>query len=256
MTRIVGVIPARMGSTRFPGKPLAAIHGLTMLEHVYRRSQACALIDDVIIATCDDAIARTAESFGARVARTSISHDRASDRVAEATAREPADVVVMIQGDEPLIRPEMIETAVAAMLREPSVGCVNLASIIHSEREVRDPNTIKVVMTRDRRALYFSRQPIPDCGPRPFAKGLFLKQVCVIPFRREALASFATLPRGPLEDLESIDMLRFLENGLPVHIVTTAIQTHAVDVPGDVAVVETLMSQNPWSATEPGTGTA
>ena len=130
MTRIIGVIPARMGSTRFPGKPLAKIRGLTMLEHVYRRSRACALLDEVIIATCDHAIARAADSFGARVAMTSASHDRASDRVAEATAREPADIIVMIQGDEPLIRPEMIESAVTAMLRDPSVGCVNLASII------------------------------------------------------------------------------------------------------------------------------
>jgi 3-deoxy-manno-octulosonate cytidylyltransferase (CMP-KDO synthetase) len=245
-----------MGSTRFPGKPLARIQGLTMIEHVYRRSRACALLDEVIIATCDRAIAQAAESFGAPFIMTSAAHDRASDRVAEATARTAADIIVMIQGDEPLIRPEMIESAVTAMLRAPSVGCVNLAGIISSEHEVRDRNTIKVVAALDGNALYFSRQPIPDFGQRRFAKGPCLKQVCVIPFRRRALTSFATLPRGPLEELESIDMLRFLENGQPVRIVTTDIETHAVDVPGDLDVVELMMTRKPWPIPGPGTSAA
>ena len=254
MTRVVGVIPARMGSTRFPGKPLAAILGRSMLEHVYRRARACTALNEVVIATCDEVIARAASEFGARTMMTSPGHVRASDRVAEVADRYEADILVMIQGDEPLIRPEMIETAVAPMLEDASIGCVNLAGIIRSDRELRDRNTIKVVMSRDSRALYFSREPIPNAGDRPFRPGDWYKQVCVIPFRRQALLSFTYLPRGPLEEIESIDMLRFLENGLPVHMVSTDVETHAVDVPSDVDVVSSLLARHPWPSSGPPGG--
>jgi len=245
--RIVGVIPARMASSRFPGKPLALIRGLPMLEHVYRRTRACQLLAEVVIATCDREIAHVAESFGAKTILTSASHDRASDRVAEATARDIAEIVVMVQGDEPLVRPEMIEASVEALLLDATVDCANLATAIRSENELRDRNTIKVVAGLGGHALYFSRQPIPDCGARSLPTHAHLKQVCVIPFRRHALATFASLPRGPLEELESIDMLRFLENGHRVRIVTTDVPTHAVDVPGDVRIVEELMARHPWT---------
>jgi 3-deoxy-manno-octulosonate cytidylyltransferase (CMP-KDO synthetase) len=145
----------------------------------------------------------------------------------------------------------MIETAVAPMLEDASIDCVNLAGRIRSGSELRDSNTIKVVMSRDSRALYFSRQPIPNPVGRPFSPGQWHKQVCVIPFRRQALLSFANLPRGPLEELESIDMLRFLENGLPVHMVRTDVETHAVDVPSDVDVVSSLLARHPWPLADP-----
>jgi len=247
MKRIVGVIPARMASSRFPGKPLTTICGRPMIEHVYRRTRACRLFADVVIATCDIEIARAAESFGAKSILTSASHDRASDRVAEATAGDTAEIVVMVQGDEPLVRPEMIEASVEALLRDATVDCANLAAAIRSEEELRDRNTIKVVAGLSGHALYFSRQPIPDCGSRSMPTQAHLKQVCVIPFRHHALATFASLPRGPLEELESIDMLRFLENGHGVRIVTTDVPTHAVDVPGDVRIVEDLMARHPWA---------
>lgn len=248
MTRIIGVIPSRMGSTRFPGKPLASIRGVPMLEHVFRRTRACSMLSEVVIATCDDAIARTAAAFGAKAIMTSADHERASDRVAEVAARDDAEIIVMVQGDEPLIVPEMIEAAVAPMLRDPAIRCVNLAGRIRSEQDLVDRNTIKVVMARDGRALYFSRQPIPSAGGRSFGAVDWRKQVCVIPFRREALLSFASLPRGPLEDLESIDMLRFLENGLDVHVVPTDIETHAVDVPADLEIVSLLLARQPRRA--------
>jgi 3-deoxy-manno-octulosonate cytidylyltransferase (CMP-KDO synthetase) len=250
LTRIIGVIPARMGSTRFPGKPLAPIRGVPMLEHVYRRVRGCALLDEVYIATCDDAIARAARAIGAQPVMTAATHERASDRVAEIATRYEADVVVMIQGDEPLIRPEMIDSAVAPMLRDSSINCVNLVGRIRSENELRDRNTIKVVTARDGRALYFSREPIPGACGRAFGTVDWRKQVCVIPFRRHALLSFARLPHGSLEELESIDMLRFLENGLAVHTVPTDCETHAVDVPADVPVVAEMMAHHPW----PGDG--
>lgn len=251
MTRVIAVIPARMGSTRFPGKPLAPICGRPMLEHVYCRTRACGLLEDVIVATCDEGIARAAAAFGARVVMTSDKHERASDRVAEVAGHVPADIIVMVQGDEPLIRPELIEAAVAPMLVDETIACVNLSGAIVTERELHDRNTIKLVTGRDGRVLYFSRQPIPDMGGRPFEVGPWRKQVCVIPFRRAALEAFAGLPRGSLEELESIDMLRFLENGLPVLAVATSAETHAVDVPADVEVVTRIMARHPWPEGEP-----
>jgi 3-deoxy-manno-octulosonate cytidylyltransferase (CMP-KDO synthetase) len=243
MTRVVGVIPARMGSSRFPGKPLALVGGRPMIEHVYRRAAACRDLDEVVLATCDDAIARAADAFGARVVMTAATHERASDRVAEAVADDPADIVVMIQGDEPMITPAMIAAAVAPLRRDPSVVCTNLAAAIRTDEELHDPNTIKTVVGHDGRALYFSRQPIPTRGGAALTSGHWLKQVCVIPFRRDALRTFRSLPCGPLERAESIDMLRFLEHGIAVHIVRTDEQTHAVDTPGDLALVERLMAE-------------
>lgn len=243
MPRILGVVPARMGSSRFPGKPLAPLCGRPMIEHVYRSAAACTALDDVMLATCDDEIASVANTFGARVAMTSALHERASDRVAEAASNDPADIVVMIQGDEPMIRPEMISAAVAPLLSDPSLVCTNLAADIHSAEEIVDPNTIKIVVTRDGRALYFSRQPIPSSVKGTFVPGDWLKQVCVIAFRHDGLRQFRALEPGRLEQAESIDMLRFLEHGVPVQIVRTEFQTYAVDTPGDLARVERLMAE-------------
>lgn len=234
----VGVIPARMASSRFPGKPLARILGLSMIEHVYRRTAMSRALDRVMIATCDEEIADVARGFGAPVAMTSPDHQRASDRVAEVARELDADIVVMIQGDEPQIRPEMIEEAVEAMDQDASIACVNLAARIEDEQEFRDPNTIKVVVDRQGDALFFSREPIPTTHLSGWNGVPALKQVCVIPFRRWALLKFADLDPTPLEKAESVDMLRFLENGMSVRMVPTAHRTHAVDHPSDLSLVE------------------
>jgi len=235
--RTIGVIPARMGSSRFPGKPLARIGGRPMIEHVFRRTAACELLDEVIVATCDEEIAAAARGFGARAVLTSPAHERASDRVAEACQADAADTIVMVQGDEPMIEPSMIEAAVAGLRAQPDGVCVNLAAPIESEEEALDPNTIKVAMSRTGGALYFSRSPIPA----RFAPGTMFKQVCVIAFTREGLRRFSALPRGPLERIESVDMLRFLESGIPVQMVPTAVRTQAVDTPADLKKVAALM---------------
>jgi 3-deoxy-manno-octulosonate cytidylyltransferase (CMP-KDO synthetase) len=243
--RIIGVIPARMAASRFPGKPLALLHGRPMLEHVFRRTAACHLLDEVVIATCDEEIVCAAQRFGARAVMTSSSHERASDRVAEAVETAAADIVVMVQGDEPMIQPSMIDAVVASLIEDPSLGCANLAAPIRSEREFADPNTIKVVRGLDGRALYFSRAPIPAETGAAVSFAHRLKQVCVIPFRRDALRRFTELPRGPLEQAESIDMLRFLENGMRVQLVSTTVETHAVDTPDDLARVAAVMANQP-----------
>ena len=241
---ITAVIPARMASSRFPGKPLAALHGLPMIEHVFRRAKLCSQLDEVHIATCDDDIRDAALGFGARVIMTSNTHERATDRVAEAAEHFSADIVVMIQGDEPMITPEMIEIALGPFWSDPSTMCVNLVRRIESHQDYVDPNTIKVVADLNGNALYFSRSPIPSVHFEETTAKVF-KQVCVIPFRRECLGEFARLPATPLEIAESIDMLRLLEHGRSVRLVETDVATHSVDTPADLQQVEMSMTDDP-----------
>jgi 3-deoxy-manno-octulosonate cytidylyltransferase (CMP-KDO synthetase) len=233
-----------MASTRLPGKPLATLLGMTMIEHVYRRSVACEDLDAVVIATCDEEIRLAAEGFGAPVAMTSDRHERASDRMAEVARTHPADIYVLIQGDEPLIRPEMIAAAVRPLLEDPTVGCSNLSATISSEEEFNDPNVIKVVTDLEGDALLMSRRPIPSQTSGDLSAD---KQVCVIPFRKEMLTRYAALEPTPLEKVESIDMLRLLEHGLKVRMVATDVTTHAVDTEADRALVEAMLASDPFT---------
>ena len=242
--RIVAVIPVRMASSRFPGKPLAPLNGLPMIEHVFRRVKRCDQLDEVYVATCDNDIRDVAEGFGAPVIMTSAAHERATDRVAQAVQHIAADIIVMVQGDEPLITPEMIAASLEPLQSESSTSCVNLVHRITSQQEFADPNTIKVVADVNGNALYFSRSPIPHVNLEQSTMKIF-KQVCVIPFTRECLEEFSRLPPTPLERAESIDMLRLLEHGRRVRLVETLVATHAVDTPADLKLVETMMKNNP-----------
>lgn len=239
MERVVSVIPARMASSRFPGKPLAQLHGIPIIEHVFRRVKLCSQLDEVYVATCDEEIRDVAEGFGAKVIMTSAAHERATDRVAEAVEHFAAQIIVMVQGDEPMITPKMIETALVPLRLDPSTSCVNLVHRITSEREFNDSNTIKVVADSTGHALYFSRSPIPYVKS-PHQISQTLKQVCVIPFTRQCLEDFSRLPPTPLEGAESIDMLRLLEHGRRVRLVETQLATHSVDTPADLQLVHTL----------------
>ena len=242
--RTVVVVPARMGSSRFPGKPIAPLLGRPMIEHVYLRSAMASGVDGVYIATCDDEIAAAAEGFGARAIMTSDKHERASDRVAEAAEHLDADIIVMVQGDEPMINPEMISQAVAPLTADPSVVCSNLAAPIETREEFEDRNTIKAVIDGNGDFLYFSREPVPSAHVKGWDAVPRFKQVCVIPFTRQGLATFASLAQTPLEQAESIDMLRFLENGIKIRAVETHYATHSVDTPADLAAVEALMRED------------
>lgn len=242
------MLPARMGSSRFPGKPLAPLLGRPMLEHVYRRVALCGALDAVYVATCDIEIARAAEAFGAPAIMTSDTHERASDRVAEAAESLDADVVVMVQGDEPMTTPDMVAAALDPFTSGDEVRCVNLVAPIADEEDFRDPNTIKVVRGVGGEALFMSREPIPTVRGLGFGGTDVWKQVCVIPFTRDALAEFAALAPTPLEQAESIDMLRFLENGCRIDLVETAADSQAVDTPADLARVEALLRDDPLVA--------
>lgn len=246
--KTIAVIPARMGSTRFPGKPLAKLLGRTMLEHVYKRVAMSNALHATYIATCDEEIRIAAQDFGAPVIMTADTHERASDRVAEAVAGTDADLIVMVQGDEPMTHPEMIDSAVRPFQSDPQLGCVNLVKAIDNMADFLDSNTIKVVMNQKGDAIYMSRQPIPTAPQPPgmgFSHPSAYKQVCIIPFRRETLADFARLPSTPLERLESVDMLRLLEHGYRIKMVETPFSTQAVDTRGDLEKVARLMSADP-----------
>ncbi len=243
--RIIAIIPARLGSSRFPRKPLARLLNRPMIEHVFCRTSMCVEVAEVWVATCDEEIKKAVEEFGGPVIMTSPMHERASDRVAEASERIQADIVVMVQGDEPMITPEMISAAVAPMLDDRSIECVNLARRIISREEYLDPNTIKVVMNEANYALYFSRAPIPAINSAGLDRVSVFKQVCVIPFRRDFLREFTRLAQTPLERVESIDMLRALEHGHGVRLVQTEVETHAVDTLADLLLVEALMQGDP-----------
>ena len=196
--KAIAIIPARMGSSRFPGKPMAKLHGVPMVGHCYFRTRMCADLDATYVATCDREIFDYVTSVGGAAIMTSPDHERATDRVAEAMEiiekRDgvEADIVVLVQGDEPMVTPEMISQALLPFAAEPGVRVVNLMARIASEEEFRDPNEVKVVVDGNSDALYFSREAIPSrakwSGDVPMRK-----QVCIIPFRREALLEFNLL---------------------------------------------------------------
>lgn len=247
--KIIGIIPARMASVRFPGKPLAEINGIPMIGHVYKRSKMTKVLDEVYVATCDEEIFNYVVSINGKAIMTSDTHQRASDRTAEAlniiekTNNEIIDIIVMLQGDEPMIVPEMIESAVEALKSDNTIDAVNLMAEIKTVEEWEDPNAVKVVVDNNNNALYFSREPIPS-KKKYNGKITAYKQVCIIPFTGEGLKSYLSLEETTLEKVESIDMNRILENGGKVKMVHTEHNTYAVDTKNDLLKVQKLMVDN------------
>jgi 3-deoxy-manno-octulosonate cytidylyltransferase (CMP-KDO synthetase) len=240
--KVVGVVPARMASSRFPGKPLAQIAGMTMLEHVYRRCLMSRCLDDVYIATCDESIRRAVLDFGGKAVMTSDEHTRCTDRVAEAAREMDADVVVNIQGDEPLLRPETVDFVAEPIVQESGVVCTTIVVKITNERELDDPNVVKTVSRPNGDILYFSRELIPS--RRMGAAHDVFKQIGVLAFTREFLLQFDELPETPLEVAESVDLLRALEHGYTVRGVLSPFDTIGVDTPDDRRRVEELMTRD------------
>jgi len=245
--KILALIPARMGSSRFPGKPLVRLLGKPMIGHVFERVKRNAMLDLTAVATCDSEIADYIESIGGTAVMTGKHHERASDRCAEALEiieRERHvrfDIVVMVQGDEPMTHPDMITEAVQPMLDDPSINVVNLLGHIESAAEFEDRNCIKVVCDLRGNALYFSREPIPTRSKTQHIP--MGKQVCIIPFRRDYLLEYTSMAQTPLEIAESVDMMRILEHGQRVFMAPTKHATYAVDTEDDARRVELLMAQ-------------
>ena len=237
--KILGVIPARFASTRFPGKVLAHIAGKTMLQHVYERASLSTYLTSTLIATDDDRVYSVARSFGARVRMTRSDHLSGTDRAAEVASAENAEIIVNIQGDEPLIDPAAIDAAILPMVHEPELAMATLKKRIEDPREITDPNVVKVVTNNSGDAIYFSRCPIPfereQSGSTPYFKhiGLYV-------YQRDFLLAYSALPVGPLETAERLEQLRALENGHRIRVVETEYESLGVDTPEDLQRVSRL----------------
>lgn len=234
--KILGVIPARFASTRFPGKSLAIIDSRTMLEHVYERASMARYLGPIVIATDDRRIYEAARAFGGRAQLTRDDHVSGTDRVAEiASAFDDVDLVVNIQGDEPLIDPEAIDAAILPLLEESAIPMGTLKKRIEDPREVADPNVVKVVTDRFENAVYFSRSTIPHGSPAPF------KHIGLYVYRRNFLLKYSDLPVGPLERAERLEQLRALENGFKIRVVETDYESFGVDTPADLQRVQAMI---------------
>ncbi len=241
--KILGVIPARFGSTRFPGKVLALLSSKTVLQHVYERACQSRYLSDIIIATDDKRVYEAARSFGARVRMTRADHLSGTDRVAEVASAEEAAVVVNIQGDEPLIDPAAIDTAILPLVHEPEVQMATLKKRIENPREIDDPNVVKVVTDAAGDAIYFSRCPIPYLRPDPGGPtgAPYFKHIGLYVYRRSFLLGYSSLPVGPLERAERLEQLRAIENGFRIRVVETDYESIGVDTPEDLERVSRLV---------------
>jgi len=238
-----------MGSSRFPGKPMAHILGKPMIGHVYDRVRLNPLLKSTVVATCDQEIADYIESIGGQAVMTGDHHKRASDRCSEALeilenqTGIRYDIIVMVQGDEPMIHPEMISQGVQPMLDDPEVLVTNLMGKIENIDEFNDRNCVKVVCNNKGNALYFSREPIPTWSNSQDIP--MNKQYGVILFRRNSLLEYMKMDLTPLEIIESVDMLRILEHGMKVLMILTNYNIFNVDTPDELRQVEKFMQDLP-----------
>jgi len=241
--RILGVIPARYASSRFPGKALAQIGGKPMLQHVWERASQARYLTDVVIATDDERIRDAAETFHARVMMTRSDHASGTDRVAEVASASNAQIVVNIQGDEPLIDPSAIDAAVLGLLEEDSVPMSTLKKRIEHPAEVNDPNVVKVVTGRDGNALYFSRSPIPFVRDARAESATYFKHLGLYVYQKEFLLGYPDLPVGPLEQAERLEQLRAIENGYQIRVVETEYESIGIDTPEDWERISELFNR-------------
>jgi 3-deoxy-manno-octulosonate cytidylyltransferase (CMP-KDO synthetase) len=239
---IVAIIPARYASTRLPGKALADLDGRPMIEHVYRRAEAAKSVSQVIVATDDLRIATRVHDFGGRVKLTKLTHQSGTDRLAEVVQSLDCDIVVNVQGDEPLIDPRAIDEVVAPLAADPSVPMTTLYRRIMNVSELNNPNITKVVVDRGGHALYFSRAPIPHIrDPRGGWPPLY-RHIGLYAYRRSTLLVLASLEPTPLERAESLEQLRALEHGIRIKAVETAYDSFGVDTPEDLEQVRRLLA--------------
>lgn len=247
-TKILLLIPARMGSSRFPGKPLVKIINKTpMIGYIYKKVKSSKIIDHCYVATCDKQISDYIQSINGKFIMTSKKHKRASERCSEALRKLEKklmikfDIVTMLQGDEPLISLSMIEKGIIPLINDKKILVTNLAAKIYDKKEFLDKNCIKVVFDKNNDALMFSRNPIPS---KKTSKNFGYKQVCSISFRRNFLIEYLKMNETPLEKLESIDMLRILENGYKIKIVIISGKIQSVDTKQDLIKVNKILKNS------------
>ena len=229
---VLGIIPARYGSTRFPGKALAMLNGAPLIQHVYEQARAATRLDDVIVATDDERIVQAVARFGGTAVMTSPTHRSGTDRIAEVVRQRDAQVILNIQGDEPLIAPSQLDQVAEFLLAHRAVPMATLAVPLAQTEDVTSPHVVKVVADQDGYALYFSRAPIPAC----------FKHIGVYGYQREFLLRFPHLAPTPLEQLEQLEQLRALEHGYKIKVLETSHDTIGVDTPEDLKRVELFLA--------------
>ncbi len=243
MSRVTAIIPARFGSTRFPGKPLHLIAGQSLIERVWRRCQACHHLARILIATDDPRILRAAHAFGADAILTSPEHPSGTDRLAEAAAHDPsATHFINVQGDEPTISPDLIDTLARRLASDPAITMITAVHPLHDPAQQLDPNIVKAVLDRSGRALYFSRSPLPyPRQPQPDLPAY--RHLGIYGYTRAFLHQFVAWPPSPLERCEGLEQLRALENGAAIHCVVTAHDSPGIDTPEQAAALEAQLLQ-------------
>ncbi len=239
---VMVIIPARMASTRFPGKPLVPVAGLPLIEHVRRRARLAQSVAGVVVATCDDEIRAAVEDAGGHVVMTSADHVRGTDRVEEAARSVGAEIIVNVQGDEPLLVPDVIDTVVAPLQAHPDLVCTNLLSPLRGVGDVADPDIVKAGVDRHGSILWFARWVRPFQQP---ASGYpVYRQTGIAAFRKAFLHRYAALAPTPFEEVESVDLWRVLEHGYRIQAVVGAAPTLGVDRSADVSRVEAVLRED------------
>lgn len=242
--KAIGVIPARWASTRFEGKMLANLNGRPLIEHVWRQAKKSRILEDVIIACDDKRIWDAAVNFGAKVVMTAQDHESGTDRIAEAVSNISTQVVVNVQGDEPLIDPDVIDRLAQVLLEDERLSMATVIKRIIKEDEFFNPNVVKALIDRQDNALYFSRSPIPyNREKKPFLDGVYYKHLGIYAYRKDFLLGFKNLPFSHLEATEKLEQLRVLEAGYKIKTIQTQHETIGVDTPEDLAAVALLLKE-------------
>ncbi len=240
--KVICVIPARYASTRLPGKPLAMIAGKPMIQHVYERAEQAAVPDEVVVATDNELVKKTVEGFGGKAVMTSPDHPSGTDRLAEVALSYPdADVIVNVQGDEPMIPPEVIDRLALAFADDGELSMATM-KVLMNEEDYNNPAAVKVVTDQNGYALYFSRSLMPYPRNKPEGYKVF-KHVGIYAYRRSFLLKYAALAPTPLEKAESLEQLRALENGYKIKVLESDFQGIGIDTPEDLAAANELFAK-------------
>jgi len=236
---VIGVIPARYGSTRFDGKVLADIMGKPMIQHVWEKAKEARLLEDLIVATDDDRVLKAVEGFGGKAVFTSPGQPTGSDRIAEVVNPLDVRIILNIQGDEPLIRPKMIDDLARALIDDESIAMATLVKKIDNPEEINNPNVVKVAVDKDGFALYFSRSAIPY---KRTENAVYYKHIGLYAYTKDFLFTFTNLPPLALESSEALEQLRVLEYGYKIKTVETKFDTIGVDTPEDLEKIRQVLS--------------
>lgn len=240
--KVIAIIPARMAASRFPGKPLAKIADLPMIEHVRRRVGLSKVIDEVYVATCDQEIINTVEHYGGKAIMTKNTHQRCTDRVQEAMAELNADIVIIVQGDEPLLDPAVLEKLVNPIKENNNIQCANALSLINSPKDLSDIDIVKAVINNNSFVMYYSRAAVPYSRVKNYC--LAYRQTGLSAFTKEFLKTFSSLPQTSKEIAESVDFMRIIDHGYKILAVVYSQRTIGVDRESDIPEIENILEED------------